>query len=237
MNSNNTLLLVLFLLTQIAFGQTDGEKLIHGKIFADSTSVDRIDVVNLVNEKVTRTDKNGDFFILAKAGDVLVFSAINLDFKRKVIEEEDLKLDVVIINMTPKIEELNEVIVKNKSTEGISIISGQKSYTPAERKLYTAKSGILDRPINWISGRTAMLEKEVVVERKERLLSKIEILYEDKYYIETLKIPSHYIRDFQYYSIEDASFVAALKAKNKGMMRFLIGKLAVTYNQIIANEK
>lgn len=224
-------------MTQIAFGQTDSEKLIHGKIFADSAAVERIDVVNLVNEKVTRTDKNGDFFILAKAGDVLVFSAINLDFKRKVIEEEDLKSDVVIIIMTPKIEELNEVIVKNKSTEGTSDTRGQKTYTPAERKLYAARSGILDRPINWMSGRTAMLKKEVVVERKERLLSKIEILYEDKYYIETLKIPSHYIRDFQYYSIEDAGFVAALKAKNKGMMRFLIGKLAVSYNQIIANEK
>lgn len=237
MNKDNILVLVLFLLTQIAFGQTVGEKLIHGKIIADSSAVEGVDVVNLVNEKATITDRNGEFFILAKAEDLLVFSAMNLEFRRKLIDEEDLKSNLIIIKMIPKITELNEVIVNKKSNEGISIIRGQKTYTPAERKLYTARSGILDRPINWMSGRTAMLKKEVVVERKERLLSKMEVLYEDKFYIETLKIPSEYIRDFQYYCIEDKGFITEMLAKNKTMMVFLIGKLAVSYNLIIANEK
>ena len=237
MNKYTILVLVLFLLTQISFGQGGGEKMIHGKIIADSSAVEGVDVVNLVNEKATITDKNGEFFILAKAEDLLVFSAMNLEFRRKLIDEEDLKSNLVIVKMIPKITELNEVIVNKKSTEGISIIRGQKTYTPAQRKLYTARSGILDRPINWISGRTAMLKKEVMVERKERLLSKIEVLYEDKFYIETLKIPSDYIRDFQYYCIEDTGFVTEMIAKNKTMMRFLIGKLAVSYNQITTNEK
>jgi hypothetical protein len=64
---NNTQLLFLFLLTQIVFGQTVGEKLIHGKILADSATVEGIEVINLVNEKSTTTNKNGEFFILAKA--------------------------------------------------------------------------------------------------------------------------------------------------------------------------
>ena len=232
MNRNNILLVFLFLLSQIVIAQTGNEKLIPGKIFADSAAVERIDVVNLVNEKSTITNRNGEFFILAKVGDVLVFSAMHLEFKRKLIEAEDLKSDVIIINMIPKIMELNEVIVNRKATEGFSVFAGQKSYTPAERKLYTARSGILDRPLNWMSGRTTMLEKELKVEGKETLLAKVEVLYEDKYYIETLKIPSEYIRDFQYYLIEDAGFKAALKAKNRTMMLFLITKLAVNYNGI-----
>ena len=208
------------------------EKLLHGIIVADDASVSGVDVVNLGNEKVTVTNAKGEFFILAKAEDILVFSSMTLEMKRMLVDEDDLKSEMITITMTPKINELNEVIVKKNAAEGISIIPGQKQYTPAERKLYTASSGLLDAPLNWLSGRTEMLKKEIIVERKERLLDKVGVLYEDKYYIQTLKIPEIYIDDFQRYLIEDKEFTAALKVKNRTMMLFLISKLAVNYNAI-----
>jgi hypothetical protein len=232
---------IIMFVSPALWSQERIQKLIHGKILADSATVEGIEVINLVNEKSTTTNKNGEFFILAKAGEVLVFSAVNLEFKRKLIEEEDLKSEVVIINMIPKITELKEVII-NKYPE-INAVSlgivpkGQKTYTPAERKLYAASSTPLDGLLNSISGRTAMLKKELIVEGKEQLLSKVEVLYEDKYYIETLKIPSDYIRDFQYYIIEDAGFVSALKSKNKTMTMFLAVKLAVSYNELSKKQK
>ena len=220
-----------FWLSQITFGQSN-EKLLHGKIVADSASVVGIDVVNLGNEKVTVTNNKGEFSILAKANDILVFSSMTLEMKRMLVDEDDLKSETITIYMTPKINELNEVIIKKNAAEGTSIIPGQKHYTPAERKLYTATSGLLDAPLNWLSGRTEMLKKEIVVERKERMLNKIGVLYEDKYYIQTLKVPEIYIDDFQRYLIEDKEFAAALKVKNRTMMLFLISKLAVNYNAI-----
>jgi hypothetical protein len=230
-NKNFTIIILLLLLSQITFGQHN-EKLLHGKIVADSTSVFGIDVVNLGNEKVTVTNNKGEFSILAKANDILVFSSMTLEMKRMLVDEDDLKSETIIIYMTAKINELNEVIVKKNAAEGTSIIPGQKHYTPAERKLYTATSGLLDAPLNWLSGRTEMLKKEIVVERKERMLNKIGVLYEDKYYIQTLKVPEIYIDDFQRYLIEDKEFAAALKVKNRTMMLFLISKLAVNYNAI-----
>jgi hypothetical protein len=215
----------------MAIGQNN-EKLLHGIIVADDASVSGVDVVNLANEKATFTNAKGEFFILAKADDILVFSSMSLEMKRMLVDEDDLKSEMTTINMTPKINELNEVIIKKNAAEGISIIPGQKQYTPAERKLYTATSGLLDAPLNWLSGRTEMLKKEIVVERKERLLNKVGVLYEDKYYIQTLKIPEIYIDDFQRYLIEDKEFTAALKVKNRTMMLFLISKLAVNYNAI-----
>ena len=219
------------MLSQMAIGQHN-EKLLHGKIVAEDASVSGVDVVNLGNEKVTVTNAKGEFFILAKADDILVFSSMTLEMKRMLVDEDDLKSEMITITMTPKINELNEVIVKKNAAEGISIIPGQKQYTPAERKLYTASSGLLDAPLNWLSGRTEMLKKEIIVERKERLLDKVGVLYEDKYYIQTLKIPEIYIDDFQRYLIEDKEFTAALKVKNRTMMLFLISKLAVNYNAI-----
>jgi hypothetical protein len=224
--------LLLFFGTFSLWSQDRNEKLLQGIIAADDALLSGIDVVNLGNEKVTVTNSKGEFSILAKADDILVFSSKSLEMRRVLIDEDDLKSGTINVNMYPKINELNEVIVKKSPIEGVSIIPGQKQYTPAERKLHTATSGILDAPISWMSGRTAMLKKEVAVERKERLLDKIGILYEDKYYIETLKIPEIYIDDFQRYIIEDKEFTAALKVKNRTMMLFLISKLAVNYNAI-----
>ena len=225
-------LLLLFLSSFSSWSQDHNEKLLLGIIAADGALLSGIDVVNLGNEKVTLTNSKGEFSVLAKADDILVFSSKSLEMRRVMIDEDDLKSGTITVNMYPKITELNEVIVKKNPIEGVSIIPGQKQYTPAERKVYTATHGILDAPINWMSGRTAMLKKEVVVERKERLLNKVGILYEDKYYIETLKIPEIYIDDFQRYIIEDKEFTAALKVKNRTMMLFLISKLAVNYNAI-----
>ncbi len=224
--------LFLFLGTFSMWSQDRNEKILQGIIAADDALLSGIDVVNLGNEKVTVTNSKGEFSILAKADDILVFSSKSLEMRRVLIDEDDLKSGTITVNMYPKINELDEVIVKKSPIEGVSIIPGQKQYTPAERKLHTATNGILDAPINWMSGRTAMLKKEVAVERKERLLDKIGILYEDKYYIDTLKIPEIYIDDFQRYIIEDKEFTAALKVKNRTMMLFLISKLAVNYNAI-----
>jgi len=234
-------LLILFVvLSQMTFGQTVGDKLLHGKIIVESGNVGGVTIINLVNEKTAISDGNGDFFILAKAEDLLVFSSVNLDYYRKIIEAEDLKPDVLTIKMTAKITELEEVIVnKHPEINAVSLgISpkGIKHYTPAERRLYTASSTPIDALLNIMSGRTAMLKKGIEVEKKERLLAKFDVLFAQDYYTNTLKIPSDYIKGFQYYCIEDKKFAASLGTKNKTMTMFLIVPLAVKYNEIIVGE-
>lgn len=230
----------LFVFCQVTFCQTNGEKLLHGKIVVDSGNVGGVTIINLVNEKSAISDGNGEFLILAKAEDLLVFSSVNLEYYRRIIEEEDLKTAVLTIKMTAKITELEEVIV-NKHPEinavslGISA-KGIKHYTPAERKLYTANSTPVDALLNLMSGRTAMLKKNLEVEKKERLLAYIGALFDDEYYTGTLKIPANYIKGFQYYCIEKEEFAASVRSKNKTTIMLLIVSLAKTYNKIIADE-
>ena len=242
MIKNNVLVLILFLLTQTVIGQISLGKEIHGKISADSAAVDGVNVVNSSNGKATVSDKNGDFFIFVKEDDILVFSAVNLVTLRKKVSKEDLMLDVISVQMAPKSIVLKEVVINEYpqiAAENLGIVPyGQKKYSPAERKLYTATSGGgIDGLLNTISGRKAMLKKEIVIEKKEQALARIAILFEDEYYIERLKIPSDYIKGFQYYCVEDASFVSALKAKNKTLTMFLIVGLSEKYKRIIENEK
>jgi hypothetical protein len=239
---NNTLLLILFFIVTVTFGQTSIEKEIRGKITADTTAVEGINIVNLSTEKATATDKNGLFSLFVKEGDVLAFSAVNLVTLHRIVSKQDLVSTVLKIQMVPKNIELKEVIVNDNlqiTAENLGVIPyGQKKYTPAERKLYTATSGGgIDGLLNTISGRKAMLKKEIVVENKEQSLNRLAPLFEDKYYTETLKISADYIKDFQYYCVDDASFTAALKSKNKTLIMFLIVGLSENYNKIITNEK
>ena len=235
-----TLQLFLILVVQITFAQTENVQQIRGKIIADSVAVDRINISNTTTDKATVSDASGFFTIPVKLGDILVFTAVNLETLRKKIGQQDLLKEVLTVVLSPKSIILKEVVVNESaiSAESLRIIPyGQKKYTPAERKLYTATSGNgIDGLLNTISGRKAMIKKEIIVEKKEQLLARFDVLFEDKYYTENLKIPSEYIKGFQYYCVEDTPFANALGAKNKALVMFLIVKLAETYNEIIAIE-
>lgn len=241
MKTNKTLFIFFLWITQISFGQTTGAKEILGQIFEQSTSVEGVNIINNETQVTVVSDASGMFSIVAKEGDVLVFSSVNLEpFKRR-ITIEDLKSNLLQIKMVAKEIELKEVVVNenaNINAENLGIIpAGQKKYTPAERKVYTATSTPGDALLNAISGRTSMLKKEVQVEKKEALFRKIEYLFDEKYYTERLKISAEDIKGFQLYCIEDSEFAVSLNSKNKTMSMFLITELAGKYLKILENEK
>ena len=241
MKTNNTLLILFLWIAQISFGQTSGAKEILGQVFEESTSVEGVNIINNTTQITTVTDANGMFSIIVKEGDVLVFSSVNLDPLKRRITVEDLNSASMRIKMIAKQIELKEVIVNENAditAENLGIVPhGQKTYTPAERKIYTATSTSVDKVINAISGRTAMLKKEVKVEKKEMLFKKLEYLFDDNYYTERLKIPVDYVKGFQIFCVDDAEFAVSLNSKNKTMSMFLITELARKYLKILENEK
>ncbi len=50
----------------------------------------------------------------------------------------------------------------------------------------------------------------------------METLYPKVYFVKTLKIPEEYIKGFQYYLIENTSFVRVLNTNNNGSTTFLM---------------
>jgi hypothetical protein len=236
----NKILLLLLLLVQNAFCQTPLSKEIFGQVLEQSTTIEGVNIINNTTQITTVSDANGMFSIVVKEGDVLVFSSVNLEPVKHRITAEDLNKNLVI-KMTAKEIELKEVVVNENSNitaENLGIIPyGQKKYTPAERKLYTATSTSVDKLLNKISGRTTMLKKEMKVEEKETLFRKMEYLFDENYYTERLKIPSEDIKGFQLYCIEDSEFAVSLNTRNKTMSMFLITDLARKYLIILENEK
>ena len=229
---------ILFLCIQEVLPQ----KLLLGKVMVEGALTENVNITNAANKTSVSTNQAGEFAISVNIGDALVFSAVNLETKRKVIVAEDLNEVFVIVKMSANIIPLQEVKVNVNNTitaENLGIIpQGQKKYSPAERRLHEATTGgglvPLNPILNAISGRTTMLKKEVVAEKKERLLLRLDGWFEEKFYTNSLKIPQEYIKGFHYFLIEDNDFVRALKAKNKTLTKFLMGKLALNYKETIS---
>jgi len=249
MRSNSTLPIFLLFIMQFVFSQD--EKLLHGKIIVKDAMPQGVHIINLMSEKDTVSDSNGAFSILASPDDLLVFSAPHLDYMRKIIETPDYNSAVLLIEMTSRINELEEVEVVNNShlnAESLGITNGVKTYTPAERKLKTAGDfkpvhllGILggslpvDPILNAINGRTKRLKEEIKIEKKEMYLSKLEDLYNEDFYTDKLKINPDYVDGFKYYIIDNDGFIAVLEKSNEIQIAFLMSQLSVEYNNLISD--
>ncbi len=190
-------LIFLFLLIFINCSFAQSDKIISGKIVCEGNPVFNVEITNLVNEKSTISDNQGEFSIMAKPEDMLVFTAINYQYKRKFLEKEDFELNKLFIILFKKIEVLEEIkIFKSSKFDAVEmgiLEKPAKEYTPAERRLKNAGefkpeillTGLLgfslpiDPIINAISGRTKNLKNQLEIERNEILLLKIANLYDN----------------------------------------------------------
>ncbi len=229
--------------------QSQELSLLKGKVTSQIKEMNEVNVANLRSESNTATDQNGNFTMFVKIGDTLKFSGLQVLTKKSVIDQTDVIKKLFVINLEAKVIPLDEVELKkypNINAVSLGILQRPaKVYTPAERKLKTASdldgkigfggSMSLDPLLNAISGRTAMLKKEVGVEKKEFMLKKIEYMFNEEYFLENLKIPKEYLRGFWYYAVEEPKLESALNAKNKMMARFIFSDLATKYLEILKN--
>jgi hypothetical protein len=229
-----------FIISQL-YSQNQVLRRIEGKVAADFSNLEGIYVVNTSSEKSTTTNSEGHFSIEAKVGETLLLSAMNFKEVKIVLSESDFSKKWLVVSMQPIVNELREVIVGNSaiSAESLGIIPyGQKKYTPAERKIFTATSGFgIDPILNLISGRTNMLKKELEIEKKEGYLIQLENLFQPDFYIHSMHIPQLHVKGFLYFLVENPKFIGVLKTKNRTAIEFSMSELAVKFNEIIAVKK
>ena len=218
---------------------------ITGLVVLRDVPTEKVNVHNDDSGFTTSTASDGTFKIMVRLDEALVFTAVNLETRRIKITQEILKNGFVKAMMSETTVPLPEVTVndnKGITAENLGIIPrGQRKYSQAQRRLHEATSGggivPLNPILNAMSGRTRMLKKEIQVEQKERLLLQLDGWFDYDYYTQTLKIPEDYIGGFDYYIINDADFVRALKAKNKTLTKFLALGLARNYLRDLEAEQ
>ena len=237
-------ILLFFILTNFCFSQKSE---IKGKVISESTNLEGIHVINRTQNKGVVTTSGGYFTIHANEKDTLIFSAVNLEAVNHIVKKEDFSAELLFIKMNALVSPLEEVTMtkyKNITPEALGIIpKGMKTYTPAERKLKTASEMTvgtivsLDAIINGISGRTAMLKKELKVERKELLMQQILEDYHTKYFKDELGIPEANIDGFLFYAVENEELAKAVKSGNKPVVGLLLSDLAINFLGFLEQEK
>lgn len=231
---------LLFLLCTVAVfsarAQQVGVRELKGKVYNKDKDVVGVAVQNITANRAVITDLDGNFSILVRLNDTLVFSAVQ--FKRKIlpVNEALFNTNFITVPLEEFVNELKEVVVtpynlsgdlnqdldglqleKDVSAEALGLPNAhQKIPTQSERKLQQATYGkfnvamILSPPldpiINAITGRTKMLKNRVKVDKAYARTQRVQDFYVDSLFIATLKIPIANIDDFMYFCEVDEEF-------------------------------
>ena len=106
-------LVLIFFICQSNFSQTKKRlvgKVVHKNLFVVA------DIINPDSKEMRATDEKGEFSLVVKADDVLVFIADNYEYYRIKLTQEDINKNNLIISLIKKPIALKEVVIKeNKS--------------------------------------------------------------------------------------------------------------------------
>jgi len=245
------LLFLFLLISSVIWSQN--MRVLKGKVVADSKELEGINIRNLSSKREVSSLGEGFFSIAAKPGDTLLFSAIQLKSRKIVVENEDFDYLPFMVKMELAVTQLKEVVIQRSgiSAESLGLVpKGTKTYTPAERKLRTAGdfkpihllailggSMPFDPIINKINGKTDRLKKEIVVEKHQMAQVKLGNMFDEDFLTKELNVKQEYLDGFIVYVSENPKVKQALKEKNKTLVTFLLGELAVEYNKMVADAK
>jgi len=242
----NRLIVLLLLVTAAAFCQE--RKPLLGRVVAAGVAVANVFVINKATATETKTDGSGNFTIPSKPGDMLVVYSPKTEVREFAISDASFKEVPYVAEVVMSALELKEVVVDGGITsEKLNIVpEGQKQFTPAERKLYTAGDfkpimllGLLgggmplDPVINALNGRTKSLKKQVDLEKRELLLQELHNICTVNEITNNLKIPEEHVEGFLYFVIEDKEVATLMEAKNESLAKFRIAELAQHYSERI----
>ncbi|OIV42790.1 hypothetical protein [Flavobacterium johnsoniae] len=102
---------ISFFTYQLSISQT--EKLLNGKVLSQNVPLNKVEVINKTAKTSTRTNELGEFSILVKERDSLLFFSKDYFFKRLKISQENIDQNNISVNMILKPEELDEIVITN----------------------------------------------------------------------------------------------------------------------------
>ncbi|MFL9845710.1 hypothetical protein [Flavobacterium rhizosphaerae] len=231
------------------FGQV--RDTLNGRVVSNNQPMFDVYVINKTTGAEVKTNHQGNFKLPAKPGDALVVYSDKTQVREFAVWKESIQQNPYIIAVEYKGFELEEVVINDTlNAESLGLVpDGQKKYTPAEKKVYTATDlnvvkilGIipvgmsLDPLLNAISGRTKALKKTLATEKKEYVIDKIYSLFSEKE-LKSFNVPEEYVKGFIFYIVEDEGFTNAIKAENTELVKFRIQILSEEYTELLRKNE
>lgn len=142
---------ISFFTYQFSISQT--EKLLHGKVISNNNSINKVEVINKTAKTSTRTNELGDFSIMVKEKDSLLFFVKDYFFTRLKISQANMDQNNIIVNMVVKAEELNEVVVTNIKFPHVGTANADSNVIPSSslQKYTGVNDGTIVNGMNFIA--------------------------------------------------------------------------------------
>ncbi len=109
-----------------AFSQDIDRQWLRGQVLYRGNNVINENVINTNTQIATITDEDGRFMIQVKEGDQLVFTAVNYQLEVVKITNEILANKRLVVEVTEKVTELDEVVVSPENQEKFLEVKNEK---------------------------------------------------------------------------------------------------------------
>lgn len=235
MNIKNTFILLFFIL-KFNFSYTQTGIKLKGKIIdEDGFSIMNVDVVNFNTKELTVSDKFGFFSIVAKAKDTLVFISKNHELKKLLIEINIMTNNNLIVKMSRKPEELDEVLISKINFPKIKFDKASLDQLNLEKSARTPKNiGVYDGKIEngidiirILSMGWKLFSKphEKRIEPKITFKNLIKKKFGNEFFIDNLKLKKEQIEIFIEFCDADPKSKSNIKNANElNLIDFLYAK-------------
>ncbi|MAD12334.1 MAG: hypothetical protein CMC04_06410 [Flavobacteriaceae bacterium] len=184
--------------------------LLNGKLLYRDNNVIAANVINNSTQFNTITDSDGEFQIEVAKGDEIIFSSVEFKFKTIFITEEILNKNRLVVNITERVNILDEIVISPENTEKFLDLKEEefKGYDYVQDKSTKLdnsilKQGQLYNGINFIN--VAKLISKLVLssseeEKKNLIPSKVlPYVFENEFFINDLGLEQEQVIDFMLY--------------------------------------
>ena len=191
-------------------------KLINGKLLYRNNNVIAANVINNSSQFNTITDSDGEFQIDVIKGDEIIFSSVEFKIKSIVITDEILNKNRLIVNITERVNILDEIVISPENIEKFLDLKEEefKGFDYVQDKStklenIILRQGQLYNGIDFIN--VAKLISKLILntseEQKKRLIpSKVlPFVFEDIFFTEELGLNNDQITDFLNYLDKELS--------------------------------
>lgn len=230
----NALFLSLFLFSSLVFAQEVTRLPIMGQVMYRSSNVVNEQVVNISSEEFTVTDENGRFRIEVALGDELVFMAVNYELKHLLITQDILDANRIVVEVTEKINLLDEVVVSPENREKFLELKNEefKQYvyeidrgTEVDNIAQPMYVRGMQNGLNLVNIFKAVFnnKNKEVSKTNFKLSDVLRAVYEDQFFVDNLYLSVDMIDDFlTYCDAQTPDETLMLKKNEFELLEFLV---------------
>ena len=198
---------IFFFLFIIQLTYTQDRQLIQGKVIYRNIDVPSANVINNSSQRSTITNSQGEFEILVKEGDEIIFSSVQYIIRTVRVNKEILDNKRLVVQINQRVRELDEVVITPDDTEKFLDLKEEqfKGFDYLNDKSTKVQNILTDERqfvnglnfVNIFKLLTTLVDSKSEQERLSILPSEaLPLILEENFFEEILELNSYEVSDF-----------------------------------------